>query len=285
MNSINNILVPIDFSGHSLKALEYAVEIAKRTNATIHVTHVYRLIRTEKFDHPAKGSDLKRELEDSLKLKFRDLEYEYLVSHPIEYELTMAVGFAIDVIQDIVLDKKIDMVVMGTRGKIEIEEIFGSTTWSVIKSINCPVLAVPKEAEHRSIKNIIIANENQNVNDLNSFRVVEELAHSFEPDIVVLKCLPENGQVIGTISENKSFYKRLFKNLNVHNLTCSREKFIESIKTRLKEDDSDLLVLIPKENVFLTSYFKRRSFKDMVIDTKIPLLMIQKPLVQSDQVY
>jgi nucleotide-binding universal stress UspA family protein len=278
-NSINKILVPIDFSKHSLMALKYAVEIAKKTDAKLYIVHAYRLIKPESIHKAAKGTVLKKALETSLNLKFRDIEYEYLVSHPIEYELKLQLGFTLDVIQSTLDDKQIDLVVMGTRGMIEKEEIFGSTTWSTIKSIGCPVLAVPMEAEHRAINHIVLANENQTIDNINSLKVVQDIANSFGTDIMVLKYEEEDGKIEDKNDEINSQYNKIFKGLDVQNVSCSRKEFVTEIKKQLNTYHSDLLVIMPKENVFLESYFRRGSFRDMVIDTKVPLLMIQKPLV------
>ena len=279
MNSIKNVLVPIDFSENSFKALEYAIEIAKKTNATVHIVHAYRLIKPENPEYHSEGATLKKELESSLNLKFRDVEFEYLVSHPIEYELILEVGFAVDVIQNMIVDKKIDMVVMGARGKRKQEEIFGSTTWSVIKSTSCPVLAVPREANLKSIKNIILANENQNFDDTASFDVVKEIAHSFHTDLVILRCQSDK-EISGQKEASEDLNKNLFEDLKVDSLFCSHKKFVKEIKKQLDQANSDLLVFMPRQNVFLESYFRRGNLRDIVIDTKIPLLMIHKPLVK-----
>jgi nucleotide-binding universal stress UspA family protein len=274
VDSIKNILVPIDFSADSFRALEYAIEITKKTNAMLYIVHAYRLINPENLENQSKGAALKKQLEDSLNLKFRDVEYEYLASHPIDYELTLEVGFAVDVIQSMISDKEIDLVAMGARGKIEQEELFGSTTWSVIKTANCPVMVIPKETNLLDIKHMILANEDDRVGDLNLFKVVKELAKSFQPEILVFK-----ERVDSESADNGAWYKDVFKNLNVKDLRYEKDKFVAGIKDQIMHCKSDLLVLMPRENVFLESYFRRGSLKEIVIDTKIPLLVIQKSLL------
>lgn len=280
MNSINNILVPIDFSDNSLKALGYACKLARQVNAKLHVIHAYRLIRPDNLVNNSKGAALKMELENSLNLKFKELEYEYLVSQPIAYDLELAVGFAIDVIQTSIADKKIDLIVMGTRGRRELEEVFGSTTWSVIKSTNCPVLAVPGDVELESVKHIILANENQENDISKSLGIVSHIANSFNSDIMVLKCRRDNDKEDPNL-ENKSLYQGVFEGLEVKNQFCNNKKFIEGIKQQINKYKNNLLVLMPKENVFMESYFRRENLKETILDTKVPVLMIQKPLVED----
>lgn len=278
--SIRNILVPVDFSKHSLKALEYAIKIAEKVNAIIYIVHAYRLIKPEALDNQTRGSILKKELEASLKLKFIDLEFQYLVSHPIEYKLDLEVGFATDIIHNMISDRQIDLVVMGTRGKREREEIFGSTTWSIIKSTSRPVLAVPKEASLNPIKNIILANENQHIEYLNFMYIVKEIAYSFQTDILIYKEFIKNN-VVKQKKEDEPLYKDIFKDLNVDTVFCSHEEFVNKVKKQRGKDESDLLVLMPKENIFMESFLKRARLKEVVVDAKMPLLMIQKPLVKE----
>ncbi len=279
LSAINNILTPIDFSEYSLRALEYAIEIAKKTNATLHIIHAYRLIQPNNLSIHSLGIELKKHLENTLNQKFNELEFEYLANQPIEYEITLEVGFALDVVQTTITDKKIELVIMGTRGNRELEEIFGSTTWSVIKSTTCPVLAVPKEAAFDSIKHITLANESQSNDDTINWSIVKEIAHSFHTEVMILKCQPEKRMLMNVVQRNTSFYHDLFKSLKISQLLCNRETFINGIKKQLDHCNSDLLVLISKENILPESYFKRDNTKEIILDTKIPILMIQKALI------
>ena len=280
MNSIKNILVPIDFSKNSLKALEYAIVMTERIMAKLHVLHAYRLIKPTDYEDPETGIALKRKLEDSLNVKLKDLEFQYLISHAIDYELITAVGFAVGTIQNIVTSKNIDMVVMGARGKRELEEVFGSTTWSVIKSLSVPVIAVPADANIGEIDHIILANENPGKTNPHALDAVRQIASSFNTNIVILKCNLDKDDIIeGEEQETSPFYKKVFKGIKVTTQLCNKVQFMDGLKKQLYQNDSGMLVLLPKENVFLESYFDRENLKEVIVNTKIPLLMIQRPLV------
>src|SRR4051812_38324835 len=58
---MKTILVPTDFSNHSEKALEFAIEIAKHSNARILVVHTYNL---PIFDPNVPASILEKLLEE-----------------------------------------------------------------------------------------------------------------------------------------------------------------------------------------------------------------------------
>lgn len=269
----------MDFSEYSLRALEYAIEITKKTNATLHIIHAYRLIQPDNLYNHSQGIELKKHLENLHREKFNELESEYLLNQPIKYELTLEVGFTLDVVQAAITDKKIDLIIMGTRGIRELEEIFGSTTWSVIKSTTCPVLAVPKEAKFDGIKHITIANENQTNDSTYAWSVVQEIAQSLHTDVVILNDQTQDSiSSRGTLS-NTSFYNDLFKGLKISHRLYSRENLIKEIKKQLDQCKSNLLVLMPKENVLLESYFKRDNTEEMILDAKIPILLVQKSLV------
>lgn len=280
MNSIKNILVPIDFSANSLKALEYATRFAEKTDAKLYVMHAYRLIKPTDYDDPSTGRALKKQLEDSLNLKLKELEFEHLVSHTIDYELMTTIGFAIDNIQNIIVSKAIDLVIMGARGKRELEEIFGSTTWSVIKSTTVPVMAIPNDVNVGNMDHIIMANESPLKSNPNSFELIKHIASSYNTKVVVLKC-EEDKNIINQQGDAGPFYQNIFKGLKVVTQFCDRAEFIDGLKKQINQYKGDMLVLMPKENVFLESYFNRENLKEVIVNTKIPLLMIQKPLVDE----
>ena len=48
MDTIKNILVPVDGSAHANKAIEFAVDMAIQSNATIHLLHVVEVSKVPK---------------------------------------------------------------------------------------------------------------------------------------------------------------------------------------------------------------------------------------------
>ena len=149
---INNILVPIDLSESSLKALETAVIIAKRHNAFVQLLHVeensfddYEDISQSHFVSPGNAIDVINALLAAIHH-----------THGIKPELLQKEGNVSDNIIRASFLYHSDLIVMGAHGASGFREGFiGNNTYNVIKYAACPVLSVPHKKNSISFDKIL----------------------------------------------------------------------------------------------------------------------------------
>lgn len=147
MFTVSSILVPTDFSENAQKALDLAKEIARGTNATLHLIHV-----VEPVVYPADWSyaqvgfaDLERELEINMQKELNGIA-DVLQKEGYKVETAILRGRASDEICAYAKDHKASMVAIGTHGRGGLEHfLFGSTTERVLRKAPCPVLSVRLE--------------------------------------------------------------------------------------------------------------------------------------------
>ena len=144
---IRSILVPIDFSPASEKALAYAVPLAKLCGAKLTLLHVLEPIATPDFaafplaldnDKAVRASRLQLE-RVAADLKLRSLAEKFLVRN----------GRAFNEITSAARTLKTDLIVISTHGRTGLKHVLmGSTAEKVVQHAPCPVLVVrPKERE------------------------------------------------------------------------------------------------------------------------------------------
>jgi universal stress protein A len=144
---IRSILVPIDFSPASEKALAYAVPLAKLCGAKLTLLHVLEPIATPDFaafplavdnDKAMRASRLQLE-RVAADLKLRTLAEKFLVRN----------GRAFNEITSAARTLKTDLIIISTHGRTGLKHVFmGSTAEKVVQHAPCPVLVVrPKERE------------------------------------------------------------------------------------------------------------------------------------------
>lgn len=138
--AINKILLATDFSPESQNAVRYAVSLAKHYGATLFLTHVLPTegamrgveswpSMTDVIQHNAERSMAK--LESTEDMKF------------VPHEVVLRAGDTWAVISQVLSDKNVDLIVIGTRGHGGIKKLFlGSTAEKVVRHANCPVLTV-----------------------------------------------------------------------------------------------------------------------------------------------
>ncbi|MFL6460990.1 MAG: universal stress protein, partial [Nitrososphaeraceae archaeon] len=132
----------IDGSEHSLKAAEYALDVAKSFNAqlfAITVTSVpesYHLKQEDVLNQSNEMDDSKTWLEEFSHAAITEnieLKTELINSHrPIDY-----------VILEYAKEKNIDLIVVGTRGRSGFKRLLlGSVASSVVSYAHCPAMVV-----------------------------------------------------------------------------------------------------------------------------------------------
>jgi nucleotide-binding universal stress UspA family protein len=135
------ILVALDGSEHSKRALEAAIQIGKGLKSKLVLLTVYSAIPA-----PAVGPESAvmaiEHFRDFGKRILADAE-EKVRSEKIEVETELEEGNAVDVIVKKSKEGEFDMIIMGARGLSTIKKIFvGSVSEGVVKNAPCPVLIV-----------------------------------------------------------------------------------------------------------------------------------------------
>ena len=134
------VVLGLDGSESSDKALEYATELAKEHGSKIHVVHVIELVA-------GRGGGTAHVNEDELKLKIRR-QVDELGEAGIATELEMhsaMVGGPAHVIADVAVRVEADVIVTGSRGHAAYAGILlGSVAQRLLHLAHCPMLIVPR---------------------------------------------------------------------------------------------------------------------------------------------
>jgi nucleotide-binding universal stress UspA family protein len=150
------ILVPLDGSQHSQRALETAVQIAKKFEARMTLIHVYSVtvppvIMTEPTTLTPSGVpvvtpvELSKMVEAAREVGERILAEaeEKLRSEDVEVDTSLNEGNTVQEITRVAKEGNFDLIVMGVRGIGRLRELLvGSVSEGVIKHSSCPVLVV-----------------------------------------------------------------------------------------------------------------------------------------------
>lgn len=142
---VTKILVPIDFSEHSKKALEYAVPFARQFNASLDLLYVVEpTIYPADFSFGQVGFP---NVEEELRTRGHH-ELTQLITKTISERVTarasVRTGKAFFEIDQFAQEQEIDLIIIATHGHTGIEHVlFGSTAEKVIRHAPCPVLVIP----------------------------------------------------------------------------------------------------------------------------------------------
>jgi nucleotide-binding universal stress UspA family protein len=147
------ILVPLDGSDHSMRALNIAIEIAKKFGGKITLIHVYSVsVRPVVIPEPATfapgiplmtPSEYSRVAEAVKEVGARILAegVERAKAEGVDVETMLREGHTVYEIVKAAREGEFNLIVMGARGLSRIKEIIlGSVSEGVIRNAPCPVL-------------------------------------------------------------------------------------------------------------------------------------------------
>jgi nucleotide-binding universal stress UspA family protein len=143
MPPIDSILVPIDFSDHSQKALDTALDLAERFGAKVHLLHCYKVFEGRISPYgPAPSEDFGREAREAA-LKGLRVWRSAVEDRGIEIEEHVCDLFPSEAIAPMARELNVDLIVMGTRGLSGLKHVLlGSVTERTLRQAPCPVLTV-----------------------------------------------------------------------------------------------------------------------------------------------
>jgi len=143
MSLPTNILVPTDFSASADCALDYAVALASKLGARVHVLHV---IGVPELGVPELGMAVASALMAPLILTQRatlDARIEKRRGEATFGEIALRTGDARDSILQQASAVGADLIIMGTRGRRGLSRaLLGSVAESIVRTATCPVLVV-----------------------------------------------------------------------------------------------------------------------------------------------
>lgn len=156
---MKKILVPCDFSFTATQAYSVALQIARRTNAELHVLKVLDLPFSYESSyaagHYSYDRHLLKTLEDDARQSFEELKKRSGTTEKIHFSVLQ--GSVTDVIRTYIDNEGIDFVVMGTNGATGFTEyLVGSNTEKIVRLSPVPVLAIRQAIELSSITDIAV---------------------------------------------------------------------------------------------------------------------------------
>lgn len=143
--SLQRILVPIDGSDSSFEAAKYAVSIAKLAKAEIIFMHA--VVNPPYMDFKTPGNIIVHYIEEAKRhaqMWFAELG-NFAKKEGVKFssESILDVASAADSIVNYADGKKVDLIVMGTKGRTGLKRfLLGSVAAGVVAHASCSVLVV-----------------------------------------------------------------------------------------------------------------------------------------------
>ena len=278
---MKNILLPTDFSENAWNAIEYAIELFKNEECVFYVLNTYTpSIANSRFmattsSTVMSGDAARLHSKRGLREVLKKIKLTYsLPNH--NFKSISSFSLLIDQIKQTVEEKKIDLVVTGTKGASGLEEVFmGSNTVRIIKAIkNCPVLAIPYNYEFSKPLEITFVTDYKRCFDAGVLKPLLDMSLFFNAHLRIMH-----------INEEKVLNK--YQKSNMHILTEYLDSVSHSFhwmpfyssKARaidlfLNEMNSDMLAMVNYSHGPFEELIREPVVKRIAFNCKVPLLVL-----------
>ena len=277
---MRNVLVPTDFSDNAMNALRYTLELFKHATCQVVIMHAYRneIYDNDKSLYGEMLHDVTQRVGNRSQLQLENIlrEVQISSSNPRHtYSIISANNGLLDEADQIVDEKNIDIIVMGTRGKTNDRKLtFGSQTLQVLKYVQCPVLAVPEAYKGDPPRHILFPTNYLIPFKKREIKFLSDLASSFKSTVDMLY-IAMSGKLSLRQENNQSFLKDTLGENQVNFNSISNKNITNTIYTYIKENNVDMLVMVNTRHSFLENILFQSTIDKVSLYLDIPFLALQ----------
>ncbi len=277
---MKNILVPIDFSKNSKHAANYALMVAKQLNAHITFLYINAPSIVPEYNLPP-GMD--QYLSQNQLEAINDLQ-EFVADViktsklPADrFSQKTEIGFISERIIETAQSIKANLIIMGTKGVSDnFDRWIGTTSQKVMKISECPVWIIPEKASINFPKKFVYAADFQK-DELSTKHKIINIVSLFNAKCNVIHVIESREN---TKDKNvEILIEPLIKNIENDNISIVNSKgtdTIDGLKSYLKANPTDVLILAHYEKPFLLNIFQPSVTKHFVQNATLPILVISK---------
>lgn len=158
---MKTILVGVDFTKSAENTINYAIEVAKKSEAKVLLFHAL----TAPVVHTTSGlifMDAEGFMKSDEK-KMEEMQKQLSKKHPnIKIDIELTYDSIRERVSKLSKKNKISLTVLGLETKSKISKfIYGTTSADLTGKIDCPIITVPEKYKHHDIKKILIAIDNK----------------------------------------------------------------------------------------------------------------------------
>ena len=279
MTGIKKIVLPTDFSISAWHAIEYALVLFKDVYCEFHLLNAFAIAdnklkrQINKKLYPKQYKALKEKSEKGLKIvmnKLNDYDnpYHTFKTHAIE-------GNVVDVVQNFVDSKEIDLIVMGSKGVTRSRKVaYGAVAIYVMeKIINCPSIIVPETASCIRPKEIVFPTSFSDHFNENELKHMVDIAKISVANIAVLH-VSEQEELDQQQLQFKNALQQLLAHVKYSFHWLSHNSVIDAVRLFSESRESDMIAFVNRKHFFFDNVFVQPLVKRLSFYSKAPLLVL-----------
>ncbi len=261
------ILVPVDFSETSEKALSYACQMFGSSPIEVTLLHIFGTHSTALMMKSIDSVLIKDAKEQLATL----LDKIKKTAPHVAFKTKIVKSYAVQTIVNYGDSESFDFIVMGTKGAGGLKEVFiGSIAGGVITKTQAPVIVVPSDAKLSRPKHIVFALNDAKLFEKTNLNALRLITMSNESSVTALNVAERKEDEFVSDEIEQSDLKFEVKNIQ------GSGDINADIHSYLDENKADLLCLIRSKKDFITRIFNNSVTLKQTFSSSIPLLILHE---------
>ncbi|MDT8347854.1 MAG: universal stress protein [Flavobacteriaceae bacterium] len=269
---MKNILIPTDFSDYAWNALLFALELFRGQSLSLHILHTIP-------NDTHSSTTTERQLNSSeAKTAMRALQQKIYAETPhADYRVCSLIrrGKLVDSIRNEVEERKIDLIVMGSKGQSgKYHQSIGKHTADVIHKVQCTTLVIPERAQFSPINNIALPTDFSIYLGPKILTTLTYFSKLCKATVQVFHLKKSFVDLVEDQRENRENLKEFLSDIPHDFHEVSSKEMDLSIQKCIEEHDIKLIAMVAKNIYFFQQLFFNTETDQLAYRQKIPFLVL-----------
>ena len=282
---MKNILLPTDFSENSWNAITYAIRLFENETCNFYVLHVNKVTDNFMDGAPFLADEdvLEAVYTKPAKQKLRQIMKRIAVNFPHnknhKFQTLYDYNFFTDSIRKHVEEKRIDLIVMGTKGSSGLTEIIvGSNTGDVITKVKCSTLVIPEQAKFNPLKEIAFPTDFLLNYDQQLLKPLTDIFEHHKAALRIVHVCKHRLDLNNEQKLNRDILEDYFNQteLSFHYLT--NKNIEEAVECFVQSRHVDMICMVAKNLNYFQQIFFHSHVEEISYHTETPFLVLHEKI-------
>jgi nucleotide-binding universal stress UspA family protein len=288
---IHRILVPVDFSEHSLIACDYAAALASRVNAEIKIVHGYydppsvAAAFPDAFSYELGMGGLQKDLENIAKAEIKVFKEKVLFRArnkgilDLKISTVLVQGTIEDEVQAVARKYKPHMIVIANKGKDRtIDKPVGHVTADLIDHSNFPVFAIPEQAAFKQFENNnLLYLTDFDDPDFSAFRKLMSIVSPYNMKVFCIHVGDQSKNTFDNVQmeELQDKISLQYPDFPVQCHMITDSDLVTGVNGFIQANQIDIIAMSNRKHSFIYRLFNESNARKMLYNSPVPMLVFQ----------
>lgn len=285
-SSVEQILVPTNFSGQSSIALEQACNVARLMKSEITIMHVIEQDLLSPFAKLVSSKEKRDKLQKAVQAKLDAEAKKVSKESGVKVNTLVTRGKVYEQVTKTAAKIKAGFIVMGLNDSGVMDKFIGSNTIRVIRTAPCAVITIRGTVHRQGCKNILLPLDFTKQTRQKVAKAIE-LAETYGSAIRIVSVQRSNDEfMVNKLNRQMEQVQQYIeeKGIKATAETLDGDNIARAIINYGKKIKADLLVIMTQQEKDFTEFFIGSTAQQIINHSDIPVLSIRPSKVEYTKI-